>query len=290
MTQSILAPPGQATVRRTWTPRRLSLPPANPHGWLLGPTTLFLLWAAGSAAGLIDARVLPAPWVALETAWRLIRENRLQGHLAVSAWRAAQGLAIGTALGLVLALLSGLSRGGGYMIDGVVQIKRAVPSLALIPFFILWLGVGEGMKVAVIAIGAFTPIYIQTHNAISAIDLRYIELAEVTGLSRWGALRHVVLPGALPGFLLGLRFAVTAAWLGLVVVEQFNATSGIGYMINLARTYAQTDVMLVGVVLYALLGLASDRAVRALESRLLVWRRTLAGAARASPGEPVLKG
>ena len=112
-------------------------------------------------------------------------------------------------------------------------------------------------------------------RALRGIESRYVELAETLGLSRWAFIRQVVLPGALPGFLLGLRFAAMAAWLALVVVEQLNATSGIGYMIDLARTYAQTDVIVVGLVVYATLGLASDAAVRFAEARLIGWRRTL---------------
>jgi sulfonate transport system permease protein len=206
----------------------------------------------------------------------LIADGRLPSNLAVSAVRAAEGLAFGVAAGLVIALLSGLSRLGGYVFDSVVQMKRAIPTLALIPLVILWLGIGEPMKVTVIALAVFVPIYLQTHAALRGAELKHLELAETLGLSRWAFVRHVVLPGALPGFLLGLRFAVMAAWLALVVVEQLNATSGIGYMIDLARTYAQTDVIVVGLVVYALLGLTSDAAVRLLESRLLGWRRTVA--------------
>jgi sulfonate transport system permease protein len=132
------------------------------------------------------------------------------------------------------------------------------------------------MKVTVIAFSVFVPIYIQTHAALRGIDVKYLELAETVGLSRWAFIRDVVLPGALPGFLTGLRFGVLGAWLALVVVEQLNATSGIGYMINLARTYAQSDVILVGLVVYALLGLASNAAVSLAEARLLTWRRTFA--------------
>lgn len=131
------------------------------------------------------------------------------------------------------------------------------------------------MKVSVIAIAAFFPIYIQTHTALRAIDIRYVELSETLALSRWTFLRRIVLPGALPGFLTGLRFAATASWLALVVVEQLNATSGIGYMVTLARNYAQTDVMLVGLVVYALLGFGSDALIRQIERRALRWRRSL---------------
>jgi sulfonate transport system permease protein len=177
---------------------------------------------------------------------------------------------------VLVALVSGLSQLGGYVFDGLVQIKRSIPVLALIPLLILWFGIGEFMKVTVIAISVFIPIYIQTHTALRGIDVKYLELAETLGLSRWRFIRHVVLPGALAGFMTGLRFGVMAAWLALVVVEQLNATSGIGYMINLARTYAQSDVILVGLVVYALLGLTSDALVRLAETRVLAWRRTFA--------------
>ncbi|MGY0490874.1 ABC transporter permease [Streptomyces sp. WG-D5] len=248
-----------------------------PYGWALGPLLLLALWAAGSGAGLIDARSLPAPWTIAGTAGDLIADGRLQSNFATSAQRALLGLVFGVAAGLLLALVSGLSRIGEGIVDGPVQIKRAIPSLALIPLLVLWFGIGETMKVITIALGVFVPIYIHTHNGLRTIDHRYAELAETVRLSRFQFVRHVVLPGALPGFLLGLRFAVTAAWLALVVVEQVNATSGIGYMMELARTYGQTDVIIVGLVVYGLLGLVSDALVRLVERRSLAWRRTLAG-------------
>ncbi|MGN6122210.1 MAG: ABC transporter permease [Sphingomonas oligoaromativorans] len=254
---------------------RLSMEAPARFGLLLGPALLLLYWAVLSVTGFLDPHILPAPWTAVTTAIQLIREGRLQEHLAVSAGRAAAGLLLGSVTGVIFALVSGLTLLGGYVIDGLVQLKRGIPILALIPFMVLWLGIGETMKVAVIATSVFFPIYIQTHTALRAIDLRHVELAETLRLSRWQFLRHVVLPGALPGFLTGLRFGATGAWLALVVVEQLNATSGIGYMVTLARNYAQTDVMLVGLVVYALLGFGSDAAVRILERRALRWRRTL---------------
>ena len=254
------------------------LQPGHPArwGWLLGPFLVLLYWSVLSATGWLDSRVLPPPWTAVSTTIELLRDGRLQDNLAISAWRAAQGLAFGTIAGVGLALLSGLSLLGGYVIDGLVQLKRGIPVLALIPFMILWFGVGEAMKVTVIAVTVFAPVYIQTHAALRAIDLKQVELAETLGLSRLAFIRHVVLPGALPGLLTGLGFGVTAAWLALVVVEQLNATSGIGYMITLARNYAQSDIMLVGLVIYALLGLVSDAAVRLVQKRALAWRRTFA--------------
>ena len=265
-------PPLATAVRRR---RRLGLGEPLAFGPLLGPAILLLYWSVFSYVGWLDPRILPSPWATVSTAGDLIADGRLPANLAVSAVRAAEGLVFGVAAGLVVALISGLSRLGGYVFDSLVQMKRAIPTLALIPLVILWLGIGEPMKVTVISFSVFIPIYLQTHTALRGTELKYLELAETLNLSRWRFLSEVVLPGALPGFMLGLRFAVMGAWLALVVVEQLNATSGIGYMIDLARTYAQTDVIVVGLVVYALLGLSSDAAVRFAEARLIAWRRTL---------------
>ncbi|TDU89662.1 sulfonate transport system permease protein [Kribbella voronezhensis] len=258
--------------------RRRRLGPGKPirFGAAIGPVLLLAIWSIGSAVDWLDPRVLSAPWTVVTTTGDLIADGRLQSNLLTSAQRAAAGLGLGIALGVVLALLSGLSRIGEAILDGPIQIKRAIPSLALLPLLILWLGIGESMKITTITLGVFVPIYLHTHNGLRTIDSRYVELAQTVGLSRPEFVRKVVLPGALPGFLLGLRFAVTAAWLSLVVVEQINSTSGIGYMMELARTYGQTDIIIVGLVLYGVLGLLSDGAVRLIQRRALTWRRTLA--------------
>ncbi|KQZ67659.1 ABC transporter permease [Nocardioides sp. Root151] len=279
MTPPEVAPPEGKPVELTVDQRPLArkLGPGAPIrlSGLIGPLLLLGAWFLASWSGVLDPRILSEPWTVWSTARELIADGRLQDNLKVSAERAAYGLALGVVVGLLLALVSGLSRFGEAVIDGPVQIKRAIPSLALIPLLVLWFGIGENMKIYTIALGAFVPIYLQTHSALRKIDLRYVELAQTVDLSRTDFLRRVVLPGALPGFLLGLRFAVTGAWISLVVVEQINATSGIGYMMELARTYGQTEIIVVGLVVYGLLGLLSDGAVRLIERRALRWQRTL---------------
>lgn len=265
--------PAIPAIRRK---RRLGPGPAIPFGLQIGPAVLVLAWVAGSGLNLIDPRILPSPWTIIATFGELIADGRLQSNFLTSSVRALLGLGFGIVIGLLLAVVSGLSRVGEALIDGPIQIKRAVPTLAMIPLLILWLGLGETMKVTIITLGVIVPIYMHTHNALRAIDERYVELAETLRMSQRDFLLQVVLPGAVPGFLLGLRFAVTLCWVSLVVVEQINATSGLGYMIELARTYGQTQIIIVGLVVYALLGLASDGIVRLLERRLLSWRRTLA--------------
>ena len=266
------APADERVVRRRLGPGR-----RIPFGYVVGPAVLLATWVVGSATGFIDPRTLSEPWTVLATAGGLVESGRLQDSLVTSAVRASLGLVIGVAVGTVLAIVSGLSRLGESFIDGPVQIKRSIPNLALIPLLILWFGIGEEMKVITIALGVLVPVYIHTHNGLRSIEGRYAELAETVGVTRAEFVRHVVLPGAMPGFLLGLRFAVTGALLALVVVEQINSTSGIGHMITLASNYGQTDVIVVGLVVYAILGLVADGSVRLIERKALSWRRTLAG-------------
>lgn len=259
-------------------PVRRRLGPGDPIrlSGLVGIAVLLAAWVVGSATGLLDERNLSAPWTVVATAETLIENGRLQESLVTSGVRAALGLGLGVAVGTVLALISGLSRVGESLIDGPIQVKRSIPTLALIPLLILWLGIGEPMKVITIALAVFVPIYIHTHNGLRTIEGRYAELAETLDVSRAEFIRHVVLPGAMPGFLLGLRFAVTSSLLALVVVEVINATSGIGHMITLASNYGQTDIIVVGLVVYALLGVTADAVVRLIERKALSWRRTLA--------------
>ncbi len=256
--------------------RSLRMGKGVPYGWMLGPLLLLAVWLIGSAGGFIDPRSLPAPWTVLETARQIVADGRLQENLLVSVTRVAQGFSIGVATGVVIALIAGLSRTGEYLLDGVIQFNRSIPTLAMIPLLMLYLGIGEGMKITIIAMAVFVPVYINLHAYLSAIDVRYVELAESLRLNYAGFVRHVVLPGALPGLLLGIRLGVNYGWIALVVVEQINATSGIGYMINLAGSYGQINIVLVGLVLYAILGFASDAIVRLIQKRALSWQRTFA--------------
>ena len=255
--------------------RRLGPGKRIPFSLAIGPILLVGLWCLLSWTGRLDPRTLSEPWVVVQTARDLIESGRLQDALKTSAVRAFAGLGIGTVAGCLLALVSGLSRAGEAVIDGPVQVKRAIPTLALLPLLVLWLGITEEMKIITIALAVMLPVYIHTHNGLRSIDGRYAELAETVDLSRPQFIRSVLLPGATPGFLLGMRFAVTTALLSLVVVEQINATSGIGYMIHLASSYGQTEIIVVGLVVYALLGLTADGAVRFIERKALAWRRTL---------------
>lgn len=249
-------------------PRRLS-----PGMLLAGPVLLLVAWEAAARWGYLSPETLTAPSQALRTGYEMLRDGSLLPHFLASAGRAYLGLFLGVAVGVLLALIAGLTRSGEALIDGLVQIKRAVPTLALIPLAIIWLGIGEAMKVFLIFTAVLIPIYINTHAALRNIDAGYVELAQALRLSRAEFIYKVALPGALPGFFVGLRMAVSLCWTALVVLELINTQPGIGYLMNRARDWGQTDIIVVGILIYALLGLLSDAAVRRLEARVLSYRR-----------------
>jgi sulfonate transport system permease protein len=238
----------------------------------VSPLVLLLLWEAGARTGLIPAHVLAAPSTVLVSLWGLIASGDLEVNLVVSLGRVLAGLAIGVAAGTVLALAAGLSRLGEGLVDPPLQMLRTLPALALTPLFIVWFGIGETPKIALIALGVAFPIYLNLFNGIRGVDVKLIEAGRTLGLGSADLIREVVLPGALPSFLIGFRYALSVSVLVLVVAESINASAGLGYLINNARDYLRTDIIVVCLVLYALLGLSADNLVRLIERRALAWR------------------
>jgi sulfonate transport system permease protein len=233
---------------------------------------IVLVWQALSSAGVLDPRDLESPVHIAQSAIDLIKDGTLQEATLVSLRRVALGFLIGGAVGMALAVVAGLWRVGEDAIDPPLQMLRTLPHFGLIPLFILWFGIGEQPKITLIAMGVAFPLYLNTFAGIRGIDRKVLEAAKSMHLT-WGQrLRHVVIPGALPQTLTGLRQSLGIAWLSLIVAETISAGAGLGHMINDAREFLQTDVIVVGLAVYALLGLATDGIVRYAERRALAWR------------------
>jgi sulfonate transport system permease protein len=262
-------------VRATAT-RRRRIP--RWAGRLAGPLALVSLWAAGSASGLIPADILASPVTVLTTGGHLLATGELEAAMAASLRRVLIGLAIGVTVGVALALVSGLLRIGEDLIDPNMQILRTVPFFGLIPLLIIWFGIDEAPKVALVALGVTFHLYLNLYAGVRNVDAGLVEAGRTLGMSRGALVRHVVLPGALPNLMTGLRYALATAWLALVFAEQINARTGIGYLMNNARDFFQTDVIVVCLAVYGLLGLGADLLVRLLERVLLAWRPTFSGA------------
>jgi len=245
--------------------------------WLV-PVGLVVAWQIASSLGWLSTRVLPAPVDVVKAAWRLTASGELWTHVRVSAARALTGLAIGGGLGLALGLLTGSVKVAETLLDSTLQMVRNIPALALIPLVILWFGIDESAKLFLIAVSVFFPIYLNTFHGIRNVDPQLIEMGRTYGLTRWQLYKEVILPGAMSSILVGLRFSLGLMWVILIVAETISAQSGIGYLTMNAREFLQTDVVLVGILLYALLGKLADLLARGLERWWLRWHPAYGGA------------
>ncbi|MEU7186419.1 ABC transporter permease [Streptomyces sp. NPDC045470] len=299
MTVDQAAPPGVAPPPRNERPVAPAAPTAGPRTgpelipvvpvsagrrsaprWLrraVVPVFLLALWQVLSASGALESDILASPGTIARTAWTLVSDGTLPSAMFVSLQRVAVGLAVGVLAGVLLALASGLSRLGEDLVDPVVQMLRSVPWVGVIPLFIIWLGIGEAPKIALISLGVAFHLYLNVYAGIRGVDAQLVEAGTSLGLGRRGLIRHVVLPGALPGAMTGLRYSLATAWLALVFGEQVNADDGLGFLMNQAREFFRTDVIVVCLVVYAVLGLLADFIVRTLERLLLQWRPTFTG-------------
>ncbi|MCW3061461.1 MAG: ssuC [Capsulimonas sp.] len=234
------------------------------------PLVILAVWQWLSLRGTIAPQVLPSP-IGVVKAGVLLAHTELAADIAISAKRAFTGFAIGGSLGFVFGLINGLIRRSEQTLDSTIQMARTIPHLALIPLLILWFGIGEETKIVLVALGVFFPIYLNTFHGMRAVDPALVEAGRVYGIKGFRLFRQVILPAALPSILIGLRFALGSMWLTLIVAETVAADSGIGYMTTNAREYMQTDIVVFGILLYALLGKGADLAARLLERVLLPW-------------------
>ena len=278
---SALAPPQPAAVPaepgagRTRPPTTATRSRGVRLGWLrrwVSPAVILVVWQLLSSAGVIPEQKIAAPLQILATARDLVADGTLGAATLVSVQRVGLGFAVGAAVGVTLAVVAGLSRIGEDAVDPPMQMLRTLPHFGLIPLFIVWMGLGETPKIALVAMGVAFPLYLNTFSGIRSIDRKFLEAATTLHLTRWQRIRHVVVPGAVPQALVGLRQSLGVAWLSLIVAETVSASSGLGYMINHAREFLQTDVIVVGLAVYSILGLVTDAIVRTLERKALAWR------------------
>ena len=238
--------------------------------WLL-PAGIIVLWEISARMGWLSSRILPEPVAVLKAAMELTASGELWQHVKISTLRALSGFIIGGGLGLILGLLTGSFRTAETLLDTTLQMLRNIPSLALIPLVILWFGIDESAKLFLIAFGVFFSVYVNTFHGIRTVDPQLIEMGRSYGLHGWKLYREIILPGALPSILVGVRYSLGFMWVILIVAETISAQAGIGYMTMNAREFLQTDVVLLGILLYAILGKLADSAARLLEKRWLRW-------------------
>ncbi len=245
-------------------------------GWML-PIVLLVLWQLGASTGVLSSTVLPNPLDIGRAAYRLSASGELLTNMEVSTLRALAGLVVGGGIGLAFGVANGLSRWSDTFTDTTLQMVRNVPHLALIPLVIVWFGIDEGAKLFLVALGVFFPIYLNTLHGIRAVDPQLVEMGRSYGMGPATLFRRIIWPGALPSIFVGLRYALGITWLTLIVAETIAAQSGIGYMAMQAREFMQTDVIVLAILIYAVLGKGADSIVRVLERVFLSWNPAYAG-------------
>ncbi len=238
----------------------------------LGPVLLLVLWWASSATGLLTPDVLASPAQVVGAVGELWGNGQLPDALATSLTRSGLGLVVGLAAGLTLGITTGFTRLGDELLDSSLQTLRTIPFLSLVPLFMVWFGINETAKILLIAVATTFPMYVSTTGGVRNTDRKLVEAMRSFGLGRLAIVRQVVLPGALPSLLAGLRLSMTLSVIALIAAEEINATEGIGYLMSQAQSYARTDVLAVCILVYGLLGLTADVLVRGLERVLMPWR------------------
>ncbi|MCE7005292.1 ABC transporter permease [Kibdelosporangium philippinense] len=269
MSSVVIQPVAAQPVAAPPKKRRRKVP--DLRRWI-SPLAIVVLWQLASGTGVLPPDKLSSPWTVLQSAVELAQSGELGEAFVVSLRRVAIGFVLGAVIGLTLGVISGLSKWGQALVDPPVQMLRTLPFLGLIPLFILWFGIGEEPKIALVTLGVAFPLYLNVHSGIRNTEPQLIEATTALGFTRTERLWHVVLPSAIPQTLVGVRQSLGIAWLSLIVGEQVNADAGLGYLINNARDFLRTDVIVVGLVVYAILGLVTDALVRLLERRALAWR------------------
>jgi len=235
------------------------------------PIVVIAAWQLGSTFGWISTRIMPAPAAVVVAFWQTTISGQLPNNILVSAGRAFAGLLVGGSIGFLLGIANGVSRLSEQLTDTTLQMLRTIPHLAMVPLVILWFGIGEESKLFLTALGVLFPIYLNTYHGVRNVDRGLIEMGRVYGMSNWTLFRKVIFPGALPSILVGLRFALGIMWLTLIVAESIAASSGIGYMANNAREFGMTDVVVLTLVIYAILGKLADVVARTIERKALRW-------------------
>ncbi|MGD9712349.1 MAG: ABC transporter permease [Thermomicrobiales bacterium] len=242
---------------------------------LILPITLLILWQVVVNREVYTRGQLPAPidvWRAGEQLWN---SGALQEHITISIERVLRGFVFGAAIAVGLGLVVGLSPIVGHMVDPTVQAFRAIPSLAWVPLFVLWMGIGEQPKITLIAIGAFFPVYANLVSGIRQIDRKMIEAASAYGYRRLSLAWEVTLPASLPSLMTGMRLGMAQAWLFLVAAELIGASTGLGFLLVDGQNSGRADVIVLSIILLAIIGKLSDVILQKLEGYLLRWTDTI---------------
>jgi len=247
--------------------------------FLLGvllPVGLAITWEIAVATGFAQGRLMPPPSRLFKTLYDLAITGELWKHIGATLARVAAGFALGTIIGTLIGAVAGASRLAKDVVDPTLQGLRSVPSIAWVPLFILWLGIFEESKVALIAVGCFFPVYLGVLGAISAVDRKTVEVGRIFRLSQFQLVRRILLPAILPAYVLSLRQGLGLGWMFVVAAEFMGASEGLGYLLVDGQQLGKPDQILAAILTFAILGKITDGLLAAASAPLLTWQDAFA--------------
>lgn len=249
----------------------------SPQHWPLGlllPGALMLLWELLSRVGILAPNLMPAPSIVLTTLADLAIRGELWKHIGTTLYRVLLGFVIGGSVATVLGALTGYFVTARRLLDPTLQALRNIPSIAWVPLFILWLGIYETSKIALIAVGIFFPIYLNLMTGIQQVDRKLVEVGRIYRLSQWQLIRRVFLPATLPSYLVGLRGGLGLGWMFVVAAELMGASRGLGFLLIDGQTTGRPAIIIASIFLFAIFGKLTDMALATLTHSLLAWQDT----------------
>ena len=264
----------EIAARAARRPRAFALPRPDFRGarGLLLPLVLVLAWEAAARAELFQSNLLPSPAAVIGEVAQLADSGELWRHIGITAWRVLVGFLAGAAAATVLGALTGYSRALRAFLDPTLQALKSVPSLSWVPLFILWLGIFETSKVALIAVGTFFPVYLNLMSGVQGVDRKLVEVGRIYGLSRLALVRRVLLPATLPSWFVGLRAGLALGWMFVVAAELMGASEGLGFLMIDGQMTGRPALIVASLILFAVAGKLSDWLIALLSARALRWQ------------------
>jgi sulfonate transport system permease protein len=242
-----------------------------PRQWLgvVLPVLFVVLWESLSRAGLLAANWFPAPFAIADTLLELLRGGELARHIAYTLTRVLAGFLIGSLTATLLAGITGSTPLVRQLLDPSIQALRSIPSMAWVPLFLLWMGIHESSKIALISVGVFFPVYLNLLSGILTVDRKLVEVGQVFKLDKLQLVRRVILPAALPSYLVGLRSGLGLGWMFVVAAEIMGASRGLGFLMIDGQMTGRASVIIASIVLFAVFGKLTDLIIELTGNRLL---------------------
>lgn len=245
------------------------------------PVILIVLWQTFSSMGVFPPNIMPSPLVVVETITDLLKDGSLWDHIGITLYRITVGFLLGTAIAVFIGALVGFYPFAQKLFDPILQAFRSIPSMAWVPLFILWMGISETPKIALIAVGVFFPTYLNLVSGIKNVDRKLIEVGKIYGFTHTQLITRIIMPASLPSFLTGLRGGLGVGWMFVVAAELMGASQGLGYLLVFGQNTTSPEVILASIVLFAILGKLTDALLAYLETRALHWQDSFAKQAKA---------